>query len=312
MKLLLTFGLTMVALNAQAGSDVVYGQDNRLDVYQANGAQFKRFAKASAAMIGLRHFEKNSSGTFDLKNIKTLEASQNVCHGELFSQQPAAAVCSGFLVGPDTLITAGHCYKQMGNPEDVCKSFAWVFDYEMKTPTSDPTKNIPLSNVYLCKTIVAAELSETADYAVIKLDRRVIGRDPVKYRTSGKVSDHAKLVVIGNPTGLPTKVSPGGKVTRNVDPTRFSTNLDTFHGNSGSAVFHDNTGVVEGILIQGKADYVPSDLKDPRSCQVVNKCDDNGGNCIVDATVEDPTTWGEVVLRIDQLLPAIQKSLELK
>jgi len=312
MKLFLTFGMLTLALSSFAGKDVVYGTDNRLDVFQASGALNKRLARSSAAMINIRYFSKNTSGSFDLKDVKTLEAAANVCHGESFSQQPAAAVCSGFLVGPDTLITAGHCYKGMGDPEEACKNYAWVFDYEMKTTDSDPTKNIPVTNIYLCKKVVAAELSATADYAVIKLDRKVIGRDPLKYRTSGKVSDFAKLVVVGNPSGLPTKISSGGKVTRNVDPTRFSTNLDTFHGNSGSAVLHDLTGVVEGILIQGKTDYVPSDLKDPRSCQVVNKCDDEGKNCTQDSIDENPTTWGEVVLRIDQLLPAIKQSLEMQ
>ena len=48
----------------------------------------------------------------------------------------------------------------------------------------------------------------------------------------------------------------------------FSANLDTYGGNSGSAVFNANTGVVEGILVRGATDYV----SDPSQggCRVSN------------------------------------------
>ena len=42
----------------------------------------------------------------------------------------------------------------------------------------------------------------------------------------------------------------------NDDEVFFSTNLDTFHVNSGSPVFNFETGVVEGILVRGALDYV--------------------------------------------------------
>lgn len=312
MKKVLALTTLALATNAIAEINVIYGKDNRQDIYQVSDALHKKLAKSTAAMIPVQAFAKSSKqGFFDLKNIPTLERGQNVCAGENFSQQPIAASCSGFLVGPDTLVTAGHCYKSMATPEQVCKSFAWVFGYEKASSSQDPTRDIPISNVYVCKKVVDAQLSPTADFAVIKLDRPVVGREPLKFRTSGKISNTASLVVIGHPTGLPSKVSPAGKVTRNVDPTRFSTTLDTFHGNSGSAVFDAKTGIVEGVLIQGKNDYQPSKKDDPKSCLVVNKCDDNGNNCSA-GPEQGPVQWGEVVLRIDQVTKSINTSLKLK
>lgn len=312
MKILLALTTLMIAANATAGIDVIYGKDNRQDIYQVKSALHKKLALSTAAMVAIPQFQKATRpGIFDLQGIQTLERAQNICASESFSQQPAVATCSGFLVGPDTLITAGHCYKAQSTPEQACKAYAWVFDMHMTSPSSNPTKNIPVSNVYLCKQVIAAELSATADFAVIKLDRPVIGREPLKFRTSGKISNSTQLLVIGHPTGIPTKVSPGGKVTRNTDTTRFSTTLDTFHGNSGSAVFDAATGLVEGILIQGKTDYVPSKPEDPRSCMVVNKCDDNGNSC-VGGPESGPVMWGEVALRLDQVIPHIKKSIALK
>ena len=304
--------LTLFALEAQAEIKVIYGKDNRQDVYQVTNALHKKLAKSTAGMINIGHFSKSSKqGFFDLKNTRNLERGMNLCPSEAFSQQQTAPTCSGFLVGPDTIVTAGHCYKSCSSPEDVCKNFAWVFDYDMKSASHNPTRDISIANVYLCKKVVAAELDATRDFAVIKLDRPVVGREPLKFRTSGKISNTTSLLVIGHPTGLPTKVSAGAKVTRNVEATRFSTTLDTFHGNSGSAVFDAKTGLVEGILIQGKNDYQPSKKDDPKSCVVVNKCDDNGNNCSAGDEV-GPIQWGEVVLRMDPAKAAIQKSLTLK
>ncbi len=308
-KQFLAVSLITLNFNIYAGIDVIYGKDNRLDVFQTANALHKKLALSTAAMVPANLFVKAShQGNFDLTNVPTLERGQNICPSEAFSQQPIAATCSGFLVGSDTLVTAGHCYKSFSTPEQVCKSFAWVFGLDLKSPETDPLSNIPLKNIYLCKEVVVAELSETLDFAVIKLDRAVIGREPLKLRTRGKVSNSASLVVIGHPTGLPTKISAGGKVTKNDDPTRFSTTLDTFHGNSGSAVFDSKTGVVEGLLIQGKTDYVPSRSNDPNSCRVANRCDDNGSNC-TSGPEQSAVQWGEVVLRIQEVVPHLNKAL---
>jgi V8-like Glu-specific endopeptidase len=305
---ILTLSLTP---DAFAEINVIYGVDNRQDIFEVSNTLHKKLAHSTAAMIPISAFAKSSKQTFfDLKNIPTLEKANNICPAQAFSQQPTAAMCSGFLVGPDTLVTAGHCFKTFSTPEQVCKSFAWVFGFEKSSASMDPTKDIALSSIYLCKKVVDAQLGPLADYAVIKLDRPVTGRDPLKFRTSGKISDSASLVVIGHPTGLPTKVSPGGKVTRNIEATRFSTTLDTFHGNSGSAVFDAKTGLVEGILIQGKNDYVTSKAGDSKSCQVVNNCDENGNNCL-GGPGQGPVEWGEVVLRIDQILKVIDQALAL-
>ncbi len=312
MKQLLALTTLVLALNAQAEIKVIYGKDNRQDIYQVSDALHKGLAASTAGMIHLGLFARSAKqGLFDLKNSPTLERGQNLCPSEAFSQQLTAPTCSGFLVAPDTIVTAGHCYKSFDTPENVCKNFAWVFDYNMKSASHNPTRNIPISNVYICKKVIAAELSNTQDYAVIKLDRPVVGRAPLKFRTSGKISPSTSLVVIGHPTGLPTKVSPAGKVTRNTEPTMFSTTLDTFHGNSGSAVFDARTGLVEGILIQGKNDYVPSKKNDPKSCVVVNKCDDNGNNCSAGQEI-GPIQWGEVVLRMDAVVRVINASLKVK
>jgi hypothetical protein len=93
------------------------------------------------------------------------------------------------------------------------------------------------------------------DHALIQLDRVVKGRTPLKYRSEGTAAVGDELVVIGHPMGLPTKIADGAKIRSNNHPHYFVATLDTFGGNSGSAVFNTATGIVEGILVRGETDY---------------------------------------------------------
>lgn len=294
---------------AKASTKVVYGQDNRKDLYSVRNPLHLQLAASTAGMVRMGQLSRAGQGLFDLQGAPTLERSHNVCASEKFASQPVAPACSGFLVGPDLLVTAGHCYiSKDETPADRCKSNVWIFDYGYKNIMSNPTRNISINNVYLCKQVLHAERNNTMDYAIIRLDRPVVGRAPLKFRKSGKISNGTPLVVIGHPSALPQKVSDGGKVIRNIESTRFSTSLDTFHGNSGSAVFDARTGQVEGILIMGKNDYVPSNPKDPKSCMVVNTCDELARNC--KGGVEGgPVLFGEIVLRIETIASKINSAL---
>lgn len=100
------------------------------------------------------------------------------------------------------------------------------------------------------------------------------GVSPLKFRESGTAGDGEQLVVIGHPSGLPTKIAGGAKI-RSGEAAYFTANLDTFGGNSGSAVFNATTGIVEGILVRGELDYV-SDIVDGKVCKRANKCSDDG------------------------------------
>ena len=288
---------------------VVYGQDGRKDVYQTNNSLHKALAASTAGMISAGALDVQSTpgfGQIRKEALGTLARFENVCSTEAFSKQFLAPACTGFLVGPDTLVTAGHCYNIKVTPQEACERNYWVFGYEMTSARSNPTKNIPFSNIYTCKQVLGSVFNAQADFTVIKLDRPVVGRQPLPFRKSGKVSDQVELVVIGHPSGLPTKITTGGKITDNSSPTTFLTNLDTFHGNSGSPVFDARTGQIEGILTQGKTDYVPSNPADENSCVVVNKCDDNAKNCLFESE-SDPK--GETVYRITNIAGPLVKVL---
>lgn len=251
-------------INARIIEKVVYGEDNRQDISTTTNDLYKNLAKSTAAMIPSTSLVKDG----EVVAIKsgTLEGD-GICSDERFAKQPTAAMCSGFLVGKDYLITAGHCITS----EADCNSNSWVFDYAINDNKATAT-SVKASAVYHCSKIISRtqDRSTLNDFALIKLDREVTDRTPLTFRKKGKVDLKTEIVVIGHPSGLPTKVSDGAYVRSNDNKYYFQANLDTFGGNSGSAVFDAKTGIIEGILVRGETDYT---YDSATGCYRTKKCD---------------------------------------
>ncbi|MEK6626796.1 MAG: serine protease, partial [Bdellovibrionota bacterium] len=224
--------------NAGAFDKVVYGEDDRLDIFETTNPLFIDIARSTAAMI------ERSSLTDSGENVvisgDTLE-QRGICASAKFAKQITAAMCSGFLVGKDLLVTAGHCIRTQAD----CDTYSWVFDYNHATPEKTEF-SVPKSSVYRCKKVISQTLDRATmnDFSLIRLERVVTDREPLNYRKEGKIETNHPVVVIGHPTGLPTKVAAGANVRSNDNAYYFVSNLDTFGGNSGSAVFDALTGSV--------------------------------------------------------------------
>lgn len=243
------------------GTKVIYGDDNRVDVINSTNAMYVELSKSTAGMIPKHKISPLGNG--EVKLTAGSLQSRGMCASERFSEQPTVANCSGFLVGEDLLVTAGHCVRSNSD----CKKNRWVFDYKIDHDGQSQV-NVPETSVYECKKVINTVLSRSSsdDFALIQLDRKVTDRRILDYRQSGKITVGEDLVVIGHPTGLPTKIADGAKV-KSLSGKFFSANLDTYGGNSGSAVFNANTGMIEGILVRGATDYV---YDRAQGCQISN------------------------------------------
>lgn len=301
MKNILVLSALVLSNNIFAKVKVIYGEDNRVDVYEEKSSKLVELAKSTAAMVP----SANLSPLNDYETLLQGSSLQNrgVCPEERFAKQPTVANCSGFLVGKNQLVTAGHCVQH----ESDCSGNVWVFDYKVDHAEQESVA-VENSKIYKCKKIVSRSLdSQTQDdYALIELEEEVLDRKPLKLRQSGKPAVGDELVVIGHPSGLPTKIAGGAKV-RSVNEVYLVSNLDTYGGNSGSAVFNAKTGLVEGILVRGEKDYVWDSEKGCRVSNVIGDDEGRGEDVTLISNIEelmtgddpepqDPPAWLQRIL----------------
>lgn len=260
---------------------VIYGEDDRLDLYEVQDQGLRTLAASTVALM--RSSDVTINGNIADLVEDPIGESYRLCPDERFYHQNSAAFCSGFLVAPDTIVTAGHCIRSQSS----CTNTRFVFGFAMHSP-NDRANQVPSSDVYECKELVHSVAVGTGeDFAVIKLDRPVLDRQPLALSPQTAEQGTA-LTVIGHPSGLPVKIAGGAEV-REVKREHLVANLDTYGGNSGSAVFNTHTGAVEGILVRGAPDYVFEN-----GCRRSNVCTNDGCR-------------GEDVTLIKQVFPYLEQ-----
>jgi hypothetical protein len=240
----------------------LYGQDDRLDLFEVNDIQVKNQARALAAIILNKNliFENDKI----LLQTQVYGKSQNLCLDEKFYNQPAIANCTGFLVGKDLILTAGHCFKILP-----CESFSFVFDYQMTSPG-----NIQLAlnknQVFQCQEILAIENEGSQDFALVRLKHKIEDRPILKLNTEKPISLMDSLYLLGFPSGLPLKADLNKNPRSiNIEKGFFSTEFDAFGANSGSPVINHQTLQVQGVLVRGEYDF---EWDNTTNCRRVKKC----------------------------------------
>jgi len=292
-------------------SKSIYGTDDRLDYYAARKDR-QALADSVVSFWSKGDVEIRTSfgrpDSMDENTViaslgsfgATLVSSQYVCRGERFSEQPVGAFCSGVLVGKDLVMTAGHCITD----EYACRQARIVFGYAVKKEGDMAVTRVPADEVYNCSRILkrfqSGEPGSPApagqklgpDFALIQLDREVKGHKPLVINRNEGVKAGDGVFVIGHPLGLPLKVAGAANVRDNSKVGYFVADLDTFGGNSGSPVFNASTKKIEGILVRGANDMLPSP---------------DGRYCLRMATYEQTGGRGEDVTKISVLADFIPK-----
>lgn len=268
------------AISFAGGSSAksIYGSDDRVDFFGASQSQqtlsdsVVSFWKAGSVEI--------ANGSAKLKTVNFGER-MNLCPGTKFMEQPIGAFCSGSLVGDDLVITAGHCVKT----EADCQNTKLVFGYAVKSSGSEAVTTLPAGEVYTCGKIVKRFLAGDPgmnnpagqnlgpDFALIQLDRKVTGHKALAINRGANLKKGDGIFVIGHPVGLPLKVAGGATVRDFSKIGYFTSDLDTFGGNSGSPVFNTRTNLIEGILVRGDEDFTDS----PAGCTTMSTYAQTGG-----------------------------------
>lgn len=220
---------------------VIYGQDTREDIQQINLDPL-----AAATVMLIQNYKLQPP-------FKTLAEAYPLCADEPFQNQPRLGYCTGVLIAADKVLTAGHCF----NEKKDCSQVSLLFGV-----TSDKVGKIKKSELYSCKAILDTENSfgnNGLDYAILQLDRKVVGVQPVVIAKDSEIKNQALVVSYSYPLGLPLKKDTG--ILHGLDSQShfFKADVDTFEGSSGSPLFNSR-GELLGLLSRGADDILEDDI----------------------------------------------------
>jgi V8-like Glu-specific endopeptidase len=239
MRLVLAAALLLQALPARPMA--LYGRDNRRDIGDVPAAGLRALARSVPALFESGKVVVDGE-TAELRTTPLLD-KYPIRPSERFAEQPTGAFCSGVLVAPDRVLTAGHCLRT-----HACSGLVLVFDYAIREKGQDPTR-ARAADVYRCSEVLSLRDGSESDWALLALDRPVEGRPPLELERGG-VEAGQGVFTIGYPFGLPAKYA-GTAVVRETTALGFSSDLDAMSGNSGGPVFDAETRKVVGIVSRG-------------------------------------------------------------
>jgi hypothetical protein len=252
---------------------VVYGTDNRTDVYAHGDATLRaRAQQSTVALMNPGDFNTSNPNNVTF-NASTLQSAFNLCSTERFLSDLTPAFCSGTLIDDDLVLTAGHCITSAS----ACSNTRFVFNFYRTGATAMQT--VTTADIFSCQSIVVRQQAvvngQNLDYAIVRLDRAATPRFvPAPIRAGNTaLAVGTSVTVIGSGSGIPFKIDSGGTVrdARAGTLDYFVASTDTFGGNSGSGVYENSGYTVAGILVRGETDYVSNG-----SCSVVNVCSETG------------------------------------
>lgn len=270
------FALFLLPLTLQAA---IYGSNN-----------LTLASNPKVAILAPNNFFEIKGNKVTLK-MDSLENNAYVCQNNPWKNYRSFPVsCTGFLIAPDIMVTAGHCMVNFGEVENMktpqCEGFTFLFDVHFQN--GNVRKEIDLSSVAECETVIKArhvseptrdgKINFNEDYAIIKLKKPMRREFFQVSKTKPKVQD--KVSFYGYPLG--TGLFKGDGKVLSLHPHYFRTNLDAFPGHSGSPVL-DQKGKVIGLLVRG----YPESLIDSKTanCNEFNKCDENANSCLMNDPV---------------------------
>ncbi len=270
----------------------IYGKDDRHFISsQRDSAEILKLSKSIALIVSKDAYQKNFFNSLINAELINDKEGINLCAKEKFSNHHSINSCTGFLIGEDKIVSAGHCFMSDSDCENKLIVFSVLESNEVKKGY-----RISKENVFECKKIIKSVFDNEGqiDFAVIQLNKKVLNLTPLRLRSTGNIKLNDKVFMIGHPLGLPQVLSNDSLVNDNNNDHFFKATLDSFEGNSGSPVFNSKSHEVEGILVRGEEDFYEDQF---------SKC--NHYQSFEEGTLLSPSLKGEGVTRIREVFNSI-------
>lgn len=257
-SLVFSFTVSAKLIPENAHTQAIYGADDRQFISSSTDVKIKKLSESVAMIVSKDAVENKFLSAVIKANPMTESRGANLCPDAKFADHHSLNSCTGFLIAPDLVASAGHCFMS----EEDCANKNIIFEVQAKNEIAEGYKVLKRA-VYECKEIVKShfEADTMSDFAVVRLKKRVTDRVPLKLRQKGMINLGDSVFMIGHPLGLPQVYSSKSFVSDIENEHFFKASLDSFEGNSGAPVFNAKTFEVEGILVRGEDDFVEDSSK---------------------------------------------------
>ncbi len=276
-----------------SSAGVIYGKDG-IEALEQSPQSLQDISYSIAAFVkNSRVQDELSSVPRSINNYQSLQTGRKVIQtvpihyisGKPFCDQSinderSYSDCTGILVGKKHLLTAGHCLRAKNKrfAQIRCQSGKWIFESNSKRETSFGKFSVSNDDVYSCKNLLEFKNTDEMDYALIELDREVVGRSPVRFMNPKLLEKGDELASLGHMYGMHMKSSLDGEyfgISKSENIVR--TKIDTFPGFSGGPVIDMRTMNVIGVHIAG----LSKDLKFNvfQGCYEINKACRDADKC---------------------------------
>ncbi|SNR16638.1 S1 family peptidase [Tenacibaculum jejuense] len=254
--------------------------DSRFESYELDSStiwqqKIKKQIESVAMIVEKEKLYMVSENEYELDISNSLKEIYNLCDNQNFQEQPVVGNGTGFIISEDTMVTANHVFER-----DV-DSYVVVFGFEVINESGKIHSRIKDSDIFYPKQVI--NRFEDLDVVTFNVDRP-FKRPKLDWETSSKLKESNEIYMIGNPSGLPTKISLNADIIDNSTLEFFYTSLDSFQGNSGSPIFNLCTNKVIGILVSGEIDY------------------EYNGDCYRTTLCTFPYCKGEKVIRVENIM----------
>lgn len=274
MKVGLLFLLPLIAFGYESRIQAIYGEENIRPLSSRAKGAIGELSRSIVRQVPISALKQLADGTYEL-NFETFSRIENVllCPDDPWANRLAteSASCTGFFVADNQILTAGHC----AHYDFDCSENVWV-----KNVYSDLVHNkkmiISQDQIYQCEKILKSEKVEETGRDFAFVQTKELSKNFLTLSRRSQQPDRLKgqqLFMLGFPLGMPMQMTMMGYV-QSFQGHYFFTDLDGFHGNSGSPVINPETFEVEGIYVNGSEDFI---FHDGDTCQRINYC--KNGEC---------------------------------
>jgi len=164
---LATLGALLPAcgVSPQVGSraeSVVYGTDDRLEVYQVPAGPMRTVAEQAVAIqVDDTALDETDPANVVVTYPGTLGEAKNPCAGQPFADQIEPGYCSGTLIDDRHILTAGHC---MAAASDCSRSTIGLLG--LRYASAGVLAPLTSDDVYRCSRVLAYTDDGSHDYSV--------------------------------------------------------------------------------------------------------------------------------------------------